>query len=348
MCQEKYNTKNKKKKYKHINYVERTQIERWYNIEHKKKTEIAKLLNKSERTIRREINRGKILIKDQLWRDKEIYSADTAQRKYDYNIKGKGPEIKIGADYELAEYIEKGIKKERKSPEILIAEIERKGLKFKSKISAKTIRNGIRKGYFMNLSQKDMIYNKTYKEKNKKKYSSDRVPAEKSIDYRPEEANIRKEYGHWEGDLVIGIKTKGAVLLTLTERKTREEIIMKLSDKTAESVSKALDKIERKYKRTFYTKFKTITFDNGPEFRNWESLEKSCRRKKQRISVYYAHPYRSGERGSNENNNRLIRRFIPKGIDITPITEEYIQNIEEWINNLPRPMFGFKTALEMA
>lgn len=348
MCQEKYNTKNEEKKYKHINYVERTQIERWYNIEKRSKKEIAQLLNKSERTMRREFNRGKILVKDKLWRDKEIYSADTAQRKYDYNIKAKGPELKIGSDYELAKYIENGIKKERKSPEILIAEIKRKGLKFKSNICAKTIRNGIHKGYFNNLSSKDMIYNKTYKEKNKKKYSSDRVPAEKSIEYRPKEANTREEYGHWEGDLVIGIKTKGAVLFTLTERKTREEIIMKLPDKTAESVAKALDKIEKRYKTNFYTKFKTITFDNGPEFRNWESLEKSYRRKKKRVSVYYAHPYRSGERGSNENNNRLIRRFIPKGIDITPITEEYIQKIEDWINNLPRPMFGFKTAFEVA
>lgn len=345
MCQEKYNTKNEKKEYKHVNYVERTQIERWYNIEHKKKSEIARLLNKSERTMRREINRGKIIIKDQLWRDKEIYSADTAQRKYDYNIKAKGPDLKIGADYELAEYIENGIKKERKSPEILVAEIERKGLKFKSKICAKTIRNGIHKGYFMNISQKDMIYKKVYKEK--KKYSSDRVPAEKSIEYRPEEANRREKYGHWEGDLVIGVKTKGAVLFTLTERKTREEIIIKIPDKTSESVTKALDKIEKRYKRIFYTKFKTITFDNGPEFRNWENLERSCRRKKRRIIVYYAHPYRSGERGSNENNNRLIRRFIAKGMDITPITEEYIQKIEEWMNNLPRPMFGFKTALEV-
>ena len=348
MCQEKYNTKNEEKKYKHINYVERTQIERWYNIEHRRKAEIAKLLNKSERTIRREINRGKIVIKDQLWRDKQIYSADTAQRKYNYNIQAKGPELKIGSDYELAEYIENGIKKERKSPEIIIAEIDKKGLKFKSKICAKTIRNGIHKGYFMKLSQKDMIYNKTYKEKNKKKYSSDRIPAEKSIEYRPEKANTREEYGHWEGDLVIGTKTKGAVLFTLTERKTREEKIIKLADKTGESVARAIDKIEKRYKTNFYKKFKTITFDNGSEFRNWKSLEKSCRRKKQRISVYYAHPYCSGERGSNENNNRLIRRFIPKGIDITPITEEYIQEIEDWINNLSRPMFGFKTALEVA
>ena len=114
MCQKDYNIKNEKRKYQHINYVERTQIERWYNIEKKKKTEIAKLLNKSERTIRREINRGKVTIKDSLWRDKDIYSADTAQRRYEYNMEGKGPELKIGSDYKLAEYIEKGIKEGRK------------------------------------------------------------------------------------------------------------------------------------------------------------------------------------------------------------------------------------------
>ena len=350
MCQKDYNIKNEKRKYQHINYVERTQIERWYNIEKKKKTEIAKLLNKSERTIRREINRGKVTIKDSLWRDKDIYSADTAQRRYEYNMEGKGPELKIGSDYKLAEYIEKGIKEGRKSPEILIAEIDKYGLKFKAKVCAKTIRNGIHKGYFMNISEKDMIYNKEYKEKNKEKYHCEKVPAEKSIDFRPEEANTREVYGHWEGDLVIGKKNRGAVLFTLTERRTREEIIIKLENKKAESVAKAIDKLERKYKKEFYKKFKTITFDNGSEFRNWKSLEKSYdkRRTKSRIKVYYAHPYRSGERGSNENNNRLIRRFIPKGTNITEISEEYIQKIEDWINNLLRPMFGFKSAIEVA
>lgn len=66
------------------------------------------------------------------------------------------------------------------------------------------------------------------------------------------------------------------------------------------------------------------------------------------MKVYYAHPYRSGERGSNENANRLIRRFIPKGTVITDISEEYIQQIEDWINNLLRPMFCFKSSLQMA
>ena len=108
--------------------------------------------------------------------------------------------------------------------------------------------------------------------------------------------------------------------------------------------------MEKKYKSEFKKKFKTITFDNSSEFRNYKIIEKSYdkRKKEPRIQVYYAHPYRSGKRGSNENANRLIRRFIPKGTVITTIPEEVIQRIEDWINKLLRPMFGFKSSLEMA
>lgn len=349
MCQIKYNTKKEEKKYTHINYTERTQIERWYNIEHKSKVEIARLLNKSERTIRREIKRGLTENLTHDWKTIYVYSAQISQEKYEYNQTGKGPELKLGNDYELKEYIEKGIKKDKKSPEILLAQIKEYGLEFKSRVCAKTIRNCIHKGGIFEITDKDMIYNKKYKEKNKDKTHCSKVPAEKSIDFRPQEANDRSEYGHWEGDLVIGQKERGAVLFTLTERKTREEIIIKLINKEAKNVATALDKLEKRYGKEFKNKFKTITFDNGSEFRNWRSLEKSYdgRKKEPRVKVYYAHPYRSGERGSNENNNRLIRRFIPKGTNITEISEEYIQWIEDWINNLLRPMFGYKSALQM-
>ena len=129
-----------------------------------------------------------------------------------------------------------------------------------------------------------------------------------------------------------------------------EEIIFKIPSKHAVNVAKSIDKLERKYKAEFKDKFKTITFDNGGEFRDYKALEKSYdkRKKEPRVQVYYAHPYRSGERGSNENANRLIRRFIPKGTVITDISEEFIQQVEDWINNLLRPMFGFKSSLEMA
>ena len=345
MCQQNNNTKSKKGK--HLEYSERQSIERWFNRDKRTKVEIAELLDRTEKTIRNEIKRG--LVKNltteliEIW----VYSADVAQQKYEYYLKAKGPKLKIDNDYELKEYVEKSIKEDKKSPEVIAKEIKK--MNFKTKMCARTIRNNIYAGDIYDIKSTDMIYNKEYKEKNKEKRVCEKVPPEKSIDYRPEEANTREAYGHWEGDLVIGIKKRGAVLFTLTERKTREEIIVKIPGKKAEYVAQALDLIERRYKKIFYTKFKTITFDNGGEFRNWKSLEKSYdnRRKTARTQVYYAHPYRSGERGSNENANRLIRRFIPKGIDITPISEEYIQKIEDWINNYPRAMFNYKSTNEI-
>lgn len=341
------NNITKERKGKHLEYSERLSIERWWNRDKRTKVEIAKLLDRTEKTIRNEIKRG--LVKNltteliEIW----VYSADVAQQKYEYYLKAKGPKLKIDNDYELKEYIEKSIKEDKKSPEAIAKNIKKKN--FKTTMCARTIRNNIYAGDIYDIKPTDMIYKKEYKEKNKDKTVCEKVPAEKSIDYRPEEANTRKVYGHWEGDLVIGTKKRGSVLFTLTERKTREEIIVKIAGKKAEYVAQALDLIEKKYKKIFYTKFKTITFDNGCEFRNWKCLEKSydCRRKSPRTQVYYAHPYRSGERGSNENANRLIRRFIPKGTDITPISEEYIQKIEDWINNYPRAMFNYKSTNEI-
>lgn len=348
MCQN--NNNIKEKKFKQINYNERTQIERWYNVDGKSKCEIAKLLGRPEGSIRREIKRGLVRNLKSDLTEKWVYSADVAQQKRDYNKTGKGPELKLGKDFKLKAYIENGIKKERKSPEILLSEIKNKGLIFETKICAKTIRNYVHKGGILELKTTDMIYRKIYKDKNKEKYTSSKIPAEKSIEFRPAEANTREEYGHWEGDLIIGKREQSSALFTLTERKTREEIIVKIPGKKAEYVISALDKIERKFKNEFKQKFKSITFDNGSEFRDYKGLERSYdkRKKSKRVSVFYAHPYRSGERGSNENNNRLVRRFLPKGTDITPISDEYIQWIEDWINNLLRPMFGFKSSLQVA
>ena len=123
-------------------------------------------------------------------------------------------------------------------------------MNFKAKMCARTIRNNIYAGNIYDITSKDMFYNKEYKEKNKDKKICEKVPPEKSIDYRPEEAN------------------------------TREEIIVKIPGKKAEYVAKAIDMIEKKYKKEFYTKFKTITFDNGGEFRNWKILEKSYDRRR--------------------------------------------------------------------
>lgn len=342
MCLLNYN--KEKKKYKHLTYAERTMIERWYNRDDLSKKEIAKNLDKSERTIRREIKRGLTSNLNTYLEEIEVYSADIAQEEYEKNLQAKGKELKIGSDIKLVKRIEKMIKEEKKSPEVIEYELKKEGL---IKITGRTIRNYIYGGEVFNLEGKDMIYSKEHKSKNKNKRIAKHTPPEKSIENRPEEANNRSEYGHWEGDLVIGKRKKGNVLLTFTERMTREEIIIKIKGKNTEYVVKAINALERKYGKKFYSKFKTITFDNGVEFMDYEGMEKSCLRKKKRTSIYYAHPYCSGERGTNENNNRMIRRWIPKGILIDDISKEFIQKIESWINNYPRAMFDYKSSNEL-
>lgn len=331
------------KNYKHLTYTERTMIETWFNSDRKSKNEIALLLHKSERTIRREINRGLVVIRNYDWTEKEEYSALIAQEKYEYNKTAKGPELILDQDMDLVMHIEEQIKEEKKSPEVVSNQLREYG--FETKISGRTIRNAIKQGMvFTKVKQGKIIYKKEYVDKNKERRVSKMIPAEKSIEHRPKEANTREEYGHWEGDLIVGKQGTTTVLFTLTERKTRQEIITKLPNKQTITIAGALDKIERKYKRKFYKTFKSITFDNGVEFMGYKGLEKSCLRNEQRTNIYYAHPYCSGERGTNENNNRMIRRWIRKGIDIKPFSIRKIKEIEDWLNNYPRAMFEYRSS----
>jgi len=138
------------------------------------------------------------------------------------------------------------------------------------------------------------------------------------------------------------------VLLSLTERVSRKLILRKLSSRTQQAVIRAINGIERQMgAEAFRRVFKSITADNGSEFLDREKLEQSVLNKgKKRTHIYYAHPYSSWERGTNENTNRIVRRFIPKGADISKFTSRRIQEIEDWINQYPRGILGFQTAEE--
>ncbi len=187
------------------------------------------------------------------------------------------------------------------------------------------------------------------KAKRKRKYrkvkTAKRAPRGKSIEKRPAEVEGREVFGHWEMDTVYsGKQTSKKALLVLTERKTRKEIIERMPDRTEESTIKALDRIERRFGAIFRKVFKTITVDNGGEFSNVERLEQSAIRKGKRTSFFYCHPYSSFERGSNENQNRMIRRRYPKGTDFGKVSTAEIKNLEQWINNYPREILGWKTS----
>lgn len=151
-------------------------------------------------------------------------------------------------------------------------------------------------------------------------------------------------FGNWEMDNVMGAQGTTKALLVLTERLSRNGILILLPDHTSSSVVKALDKLERRYGKDFYDTFKSITVDNGCEFADYEGLERSCRRKQKRTKLYYCHPYSPHERGSNENMNRIIRRFFPKGTNFDEVQLCEVRVAEEWMNNYPRKIRGWKSA----
>lgn len=348
MSQNDYSAESRRNK--HLTERERYRIEILLKEELPAK-EIAKRLDRHPRTIEREIAKGKAELKNSDLTYRYEYCADVGQRKYQKNAANKGPGLKIGSDHELVRYIEKRIAKEKYSPDAVIGEIKEKGLKFATNICTKTLYNYIDQGVFLNVTNADLPVKRNGKPRNYKKV---RIAYHNlkgtSIEERPKEVNERKERGHWEMDCVVGPrKGKGAALLVLTERSSREEIIRKMPNKTQKSVKAVLDQLEKRHGNRFSEKFKTITVDNGSEFLDFRGLERSIKEPGQtRVKVYYAHPYSSWERGSNENANKLIRRFIPKGSEIGRVSLAQIKKIERWINNYPRKLFNYKSAKEMA
>jgi IS30 family transposase len=281
--------------------------------------------------------------------EKLVYLADVGQRKHEEKAANKGRGLKIGHDHELAKYLEQKIGQEKWSPDAAIGSIEAQGLRFEVTICTKTVYNMIDAGIFLNLSNKDLPVKRDGKKRGYKRVRKVALNNTKgrSIEERPPEIDNREEYGHWEMDCVIG--SGKSCLLVLTERTRREEIILKMPAKTQACVKRELDGLERKYKRKFSEKFKSFTMDNGGEFLDMKGLEASCLKKnRQRTTCYYAHPYSAWERGSNENQNRLIRRFIPKGFNIDKLLKSDVKRIESWMNNYPRKIFGYKSANQLA
>lgn len=317
--------------------------------EGRKPREIGALLSRDRRTIEREIGRGTVEQVDSLWRVRRVYCADAGQRVSRERASKKGRPLKLGKDHALASYLEQKIGRERYSPEAALAQIARAGLVFDTKLSVKTVYNYIDQGVFLGISNADLPVKRARRKRGYRwvrRVALNNVKG-RSIEERPQSVKERKEYGHWKMDCVVG---KGkACLLVLTERASRQEMIFKLPAKTQTEVVNVLDRLERRYKGQFYAMFSSITMDNGTEFLNMKALERSClKKKRQRTVCYYAHPYSSWERGSNEVNNRLIRRFVPKGADIGKITQAQVKHIESWMNNYPRRQFAFRSAFDVA
>ena len=328
--------------FKRLTFTDRLRIEAMLK-EKKSKREIADTLRVHISTIYRELDRGKYEHLNSDYTTEIRYSPDVAQSKIEETYSSMGPDLKIGKDHELANYLEHLMLDESYSPDAALGAVKHSGIQFNTSICRATLYSYIRKGVFLRLTVSDLPRHG----KRKRSYhrvEPSRAPRGESIEKRPEEINERRTFGHWEMDTVVGGRNSKKALLVLTERLTRKEVIIRLPNKTADSTVKALDKLERRYGRKFSSVFKSITVDNGSEFADCEGLEKSVYGKRQRTKLYYCHPYSAYERGSNENQNILIRRFFPKGCSFDKITHKYIQHVESWINRYPRAIFDYRTA----
>ena len=334
------------RRFKHLTWADRIKIEALNKAGHTP-TDIAGILDVDRSTIYRELKRGTYTALNSDLTEEERYSPEKAESRYRENLKNKGPGLKIGNAQALADYIEQKIYDEKYSPDAVIGELTATDgwSRFKTRICTTTLYSYIDKDIFLKLTNKDLPVKKkrTYNKVKRKKQSKD--SAGTSIEKRPEEINKREEFGHWEMDSVMGKQGKSKEsLLVLTERKTRGEKVYKLPGHTAALVVQKMNEIEKEYGENFSKIFKTITVDNGTEFSSCEELEKSILSDEARTKMYYCHPYSSYERGSNENLNRMIRRWIPKGTNFDDYTDEQIQAIEDWINNYPRRILGYDTA----
>lgn len=349
-----YNIEYKQKQYKHLNIKERVMIETIMkeqlevygkvNI-----TSIAKKLNRSKSTISREIRRNRFVVvtevfnKDSIFKKKKVitfeYESTEANEKALKKQKEKGTSrIKLLYNKQLIKEVNRLLKEEGKSPDIVAYKI-RENKTFNVKVSTNTIYDGIRKGY-LEVSTKDR---KRMKDKSRRcRVERNKIPESKkdrSIELRPDYINNRKEFGHFEMDLVLGKQGKDKeCLLTLTERKTRFEIVIKLNNKSSSEVIRAINSIKEHLKGYSSEIFKSITTDNGSEFSRYEEIEEILG-----TMIYFCHPGASYEKGTNERHNGMLREYIPKGSDISKYSAEDLDRIVAKLNDLERKKLNYYT-----
>lgn len=196
----------------------------------------------------------------------------------------------------------------------------------------------------MNLTKEHLLYKGKHHKKRDEPSQRARAAKGETIENRPKEVKERETFGHWEMDSIMGTAHSKAALVVLTERLTRYGLVFLVRDHTMASVVKVLDRLERKMGKDFQQVFKSITVDNGSEFQDCAGMERSLRRRTPRTTVYYCHPYSASERGSNENMNRIVRRFFPKGTNFDKVSAAEVAQAEAWMNSYPRALLGWQSA----
>jgi IS30 family transposase len=165
-----------------------------------------------------------------------------------------------------------------------------------------------------------------------------RIAGKRSIETRPAQANERKRVGDWEGDTMVGKGRKG-FLLTCVDRASRYLIARKLDACAAEPVAQQLQQTIRKLPAE---KRRSLTLDNGREFTRPIELERRLH-----LPIYFAHSCHAWERGTNENTNGLLRQYLPKGSDLSTLTNPQLHSHTRALNHRPRKCLGYSSPHEV-
>lgn len=321
------------KKFKRLSLKERTIIETLLK-ENRKTAYIAKQLNRSRSTICRELNAW-------IKKPQDKYDAELANWCAQSQNSTKREPDKINQFPRLKIAVYSGLLL-GDSPEIISGRLKLEHPQDQSlQVSYETIYKHIYthpQGKINMKLIKLLVRQKARRIRKVRREDNICIKDRTSIDNRPGHINQRQEVGHWEADLIIGAK-QASCIGTIVERKTRYVILVKLANKKSETVTNAF---AEKLNAFDYTIRLTMTYDNGTEMAYHKSLTKQTG-----MDIYFAHPYSSWERGTNENTNGLVRRYYPKKTDFSTVTKEQLEQLQNRLNNRPRKVLGYYTANEM-
>jgi len=287
-------------------------------------TQIADAIGKDKSVVSREIGRNK----DQR---SGLYRDDLANRKYAKRQKEKPKHVRFTA--EMQQYVEALLAVDY-SPEQITGLSKKQAIPCVSteRIYQHVWEDKRAKGeLFIHLRRKGRKYRKRGSSKDSRGIITGRV----SIDQRPEIVDHRSRFGDLEADLIIG-KDHNQAIVTINDRASGVLKMKKIPSKEASVVARAINQMLDEWMPFTHT----ITSDNGKEFADHHLISENLN-----IDYYFAHPYHSWERGSNENLNGLVRQYLPKKTDFTQITDQEINNIEIKLNNRPRKRFNYETPI---
>ena len=279
---------------------------------------------RSLRYIANYLDFSKTTIFNELHRLNSEYQAGLAQTDFERKVSQRGRKSSLTKN--LKHLIEEKIQVQKWSPEQVAHVVG---------IAYKTVYNWIDQGW-LDIQLPDLPDHGIRRHRAKEKRGT--FNHGRSIEERPHKVETRQEFGHFEADTVLSGKRKGQAVATFVERKSRLTIVKRLNGRDSTSMTKAILELANQ----LGDNLKTLTVDHGKEFANYNLIEEQAG-----VPLYFAHAYSPHERGSNENRNRVLRRFIPKGQPIDEITDDELIQINWYLNSRPLKCLNWRTPIEI-